>query len=537
MQVKGKQMKKGLGFPEKFKFSLAKEHYKNYYNEGGVLLIVVGIIYDPDTKRYQKKLYVDSILRLKAKKLMDSISSTQATISTTVYGIEDKELERVCFDFFNNFDRQPRMIEIDKTSIPREGLLTETYISRKQKFLSKEFYISEGQESIFNGYITPESFKKGVAGELINVGDDEFRLNLSWEGYRKPRGGGTVEEYKLVIEDVVEFSLSETKKFTIKKMNYKSLEYQLRVLPFLKKLFEKKKINIPNLIDVTFKELKINSIELEQLENTINLMDEIKEVFDEYHIRTDVKIEGNYSQIVDDIYLLRDVFINKRDENLEGFDNKFSRMVKMNIHDLSFITFYNKETNSFEYPFNDRLVNQSILISEEDSTGTKIREEEFPSIYIALTDFSNICNINYNAILKSFDKKNKIGEMGHGAIVSFILKRIGEYDNFNNLEILKLCTELCKMFGNNSDVSEKNRFIYKINYYQCVRRIRPLETSEIYELATLNIPQKKDEKKLAEFCINVIIGKFEEAEKMLGDISNIEEYPIFSLYKKLLESN
>ncbi|MDN5371889.1 MAG: hypothetical protein PWR19_935 [Carnobacterium sp.] len=535
VQVKGKQLYNTTGFPKQFKFPLKREHFENYYSEGGVLLIVVGIVYNPKTQIYQKKMYIDNILRLKAKKLLEGVPSSQASISTVVSEIEDSELETVCFDFFDNFDRQPRMVEVENISLPTKGMLTETYISKKKGLLNKEFYVSEGKEGVFSKYITPNKFRVGYNSLLVTVGENEYELSASYNGSKKKVNNQCIEEYKLVIEEQIELTLGGNYKFNISEMKFISVQHQLKILPFLKDLLEKKKLNIPGLHDIEINGLVIDENEIQQLENNIELMTDISHVFEEHNIELDTSIQGNYEQILETFSNLKEVFINKNYQCLNGLDDSFSHMIKVNVHNVSFLTFYNKENNTLEYPFNDKLANQSILISKKDDQGSTLREEPFPSIYITLTDFPNICNLNYAAILKSFDNIEQIGEIGHNAINLFLLERIREFDESNDREILRFSIELCQLCLGKVLCSTNDYTIYTINYFQCIRRIRKLRAKEAFELANLELSSDFASKELAEFCKYVLVDDMENAQQLVDNIDDIIDYPIYNLYSLLAE--
>ncbi|MFJ1627876.1 hypothetical protein [Marinilactibacillus psychrotolerans] len=536
VQIKGKQLYSSSGFPKKFKYNIDKNQYQNYYSEGGVLFIVVGIVFNPETKKYQKRLYIDSILRLKAKTLISSIPPFEESISTTVYEINDNELEKVCFDFFENFDKQPRMIEVGELSIPRNGMLTETYISKKQSFLNKEFYISTGEKSTYAGYATPIKFRKGYDKLLFNVGNQEFRMFVSFEGSKLKRGRGAVEEHKIIIEELIEMTIDGNQKFEINKMKYKSIEYQLRVLPFLKKIYEEKQLKINNKYQVDFSDLETDGEEVERINNTIGLFKKTKVLLEEFHI-TKLNDESDYKQIIRDFSILKEILLDREYSGLKDFDDTFSHMVKINLQTMSFLAFYDKDDNSFEYPFSDNLLDQKIVISDTADLGNISDEETFPSIYITLTNFSNISNIDYSTILRSFDTKEEIGEIGHQTIIFYLLERIKEFDLTHDDNILNFCIDLCKLILSKLDPSNNSYSTYVINFYQCIRRTRKLETSEVFELAKLDINKNIEQEKLACFCIHVITENFVEAQKLIDDIENIEEYPIYSLYNLLLSEN
>lgn len=104
VQVKGTQVECFSG--ESLSFSLDMAHYKNYYQEQGILLFVVELL-----ANYEAKIFYKPLLALELKNIIESKQKSKTMI---LHPLQDTSLYEVCLKFMEEKKSQPLML-VEKT--------------------------------------------------------------------------------------------------------------------------------------------------------------------------------------------------------------------------------------------------------------------------------------------------------------------------------------------------------------------------------------------------------------------------------------
>lgn len=524
VQVKGTFVKK---FTEgKRTFSLEIAHYKNFYSSNGVVLFVVEVNSEMETKIFFKQL-LPTELRLLIKKY-----ENQKSRSIELRPLKETNLYRVC-KFFLHESKKQAPILLEKNPFNRNDYSSFRFTSLTFNPMSNDAGNIWEHDFTIYGMINELSVPIGIARIASEI--DEFRETIHFNGTQIEavmKIERNLEQMSMEIDNSLVLELDKKANFNFTIKRFKSVSTQLKLLPLLKAILTGGSIDFVNQGANIIGGKPHDNKWIETTEELYQSFLKLQSAFSKLNINLETEFT-----IEDDNFI----------QNVNSFsaliiDNDFS---SVKIKEQNTVGFVFSELGGIQYTFfynptsNTPLTNGFSPELIESDTRIDINGETYPySPFYMLTKealaFSQ--NTDLKIIKESFDRLNNFAnEKLFNFTNEFCLMCVQAYELSLNVEFLKLANYIyskCEM-----EESSDSNIIIRINQLQINLRLNgSLKQEETAEL--IKIKSKSVDNEQVQFCTSVLLESKVEADwyfsKFKEEIQlNFKELPIFSLYEKL----
>ncbi|KJD37373.1 hypothetical protein QD46_25230 [Paenibacillus polymyxa] len=518
-------------------FSLDMGHYRNYLNSDGVLLLVVEVKSDGDSKIFYK-----SLLGMELNQLV-RIYGHQKTKSVELRPLEETNLYTVCYKFLREQKHQPRML-VEKQIFSPEAF--QEYRLSSTTFDTSNPKTSSIFEHDFNvyGVINETHFPYKVARIESMATSSLTRLSINGNLYNLT-AELSFEQNKttVVIEQVVTINIYETEqKFNFHFMGFRSLSIQLELIPLVIDLLSGHPVDFEDYgfvlkLDVQkisddLREMQIYHQNLLDMVVAYKLLGIPENTLFESSDNTDVYLQLLAITKTVNQNFLHGIVIEKPENTL---------LLNIKLGDKSIVVLYN--------PKGERLLingYSEAVLKIECVIHTGQEEEGFPhSIYSLLSEeaLGKSVNFDFDIIKRSFDSFDPfINIKTFDWTNQFCLKCVHAYDLSNNSQLLDLANYVYDKYPidfNTVDYSDHYDRIIFINRLQIHKRLNGT-LDEVMSEKLIEIKHEAiahSDKELL-FCINVLLEIKIEASIGFRQLKYetqefYKDLPIYKLYLEL----
>ncbi|WP_233184923.1 DUF4365 domain-containing protein [Paenibacillus sonchi] len=546
IQVKGKEVKEFSGNTRKFPLSL--KHYKNYYKQSGVLLLVVELkinsFGDCDSKIFYKQLLPQELSNLIQT---FEVKKKQGSKSIELRALEESNLRTVCIKFFNEQKQQPLTLVESKKSVEapyREYIVRSlTYDPVKEStnnMFEHDFFIY-GKDEVYNiliplnlGRITKIGYQKE---ETMNLGGKIYQFMVKTTVDEKT----IVREFEGVLTVIHKY---DTNKVTFNISNFMSLKSQIKTLGFTRTVLTNLKVPWDNQ-DLELETKSSLKEFIKQIDNRYKLMLEVQKVFKALNIPEDTLIEQIHTN--KDIYMqlehLVDFYLYNNNAKLNMPEEKNPKLFNYRIGNKLVVLYYRPSNDKkIINIFSDEAFMDNKLVTVQNNL---TKESYSHSLYIllGLESLVSAINLNLEKIKNSFDYFDPFLNKTTSSVTNiFYLNCIRAFDITKNKGFLEISEHiLSKYYSSLSyDPHSYDAAIVKVNELQIRKRKNLiLNDSDIEILLNYKLIFSFAEYTAFHFSINVLLENKREAEfayqKMDNELQEFHrEYPIYFLYDQLL---
>ncbi|HFJ9318695.1 TPA: DUF4365 domain-containing protein [Bacillus tropicus] len=524
VQVKGTQVQEFTAGNRTFPMGM--DHFQNYYNSQGVIIFVVEIKRNRESKVFYKQLVPTEIHGILQEY---GIKKGQGQRRIELRPISETDLASVCIKFMNETKKQPLML-IENKPFERED-----YTSYEMTSLTFDPSIGNIFEHDFTLY--------GVK-EKLTVPLDHFRIDalkseiietiiidgVSYELFIETTN--MEKEVILLIENSLELNYTiGTSKFDFKLKRLHSLAAQLKVLPLVLDLLTGRNVEFVQLgwtfdLSVTEKEREMSKT----YKRLYRTMLQLKEVFQQLDVDEttefgDETIERN--KFISQINIFNKMMLEDDRSNFKVEFPEEAKYIGFNIGGMKFILFYNPYSKPiFTNAFSQNISNKRISVICNDV--------ETPYTPYTLFDSQSLvcsCNVNIKVIKESF---NRIDPFVNDEVAyisnDFCLTCIHAFDLSQNEDFLELADYIYSKYQGDTLTPE----ILYINQTQIKKR-REGELSEADVHRLFSIKQEHAGDIGMNFCTSVLLESKVEAKLLFDKLSREEQerykaFPIYKLY-------
>lgn len=330
------------------------------------------------------------------------------------------------------------------------------------------------------------------------------------------------DEY-LIIENSIYISKNHK---TLKFKFSDKLEERIAALNIMKSLYSNNTINIKNVLKMSI-DIK-HLIPITELCDTLNYHIKIKKALQMIKAPLNLSF-NNFSE--DDLYKIH-LLVSSLVDNKSFKRNTVTTdpLAIMNIGNLCLLIQIEKKSNG------------EFIIKPADfiNTNIKVSYDNIPNIKYPISaciifkkhDWATIDNLPYDDIYKSIITPSYFKET-IGNINNTLLDIIAAFDESKKTELLNLAIKISQW------IKDNETYEYSlINYYQCIKRERPLTDTE--KSISLDMKYKcKDD--ICNFGISVLLDNADEANYIWSKLSSdnqetLKSFPIFTLYTNMIET-
>ncbi|QYK68287.1 DUF4365 domain-containing protein [Paenibacillus sp. S02] len=515
-------------------FSLDMGHYRNYLNSDGVLLLVVEVKSDGDSKIFYK-----SLLGMELNQLI-RIYGHQKTKSVELRPLEETNLYTVCYKFLREQKHQPRML-VEKQIFSPEAF--QEYRLSSMTFDTSNPKTSSIFEHDFNIYgVINETHFPYKVGRIESMGTSSLtRLNINGDLYSLT-SKLSFEQNKItvVIEEVITINIYEREqKYNLHFMGFRSLSTQLKVIPLVIDLLAGHPVEFEDYGFVLKLNVQKISGDLQEMQvYQQNLLD-MTVAFERLGVPENTFFGGSDIRDVYPQLLAITKTVNQNSLNgiiIEKPDN--TSLLNIKLGDKSIVVLYN--------PKDDRLLINGYseeVLKIDCVIHTNQEGEGFPhSVYTILSEeaLGKSINFDYDIIRRSFDKFDPFINMEtFNWTNQFCLKCIQAYDLGNNSQLLDLANYVYDKYSTEFDAGDCSDLVIFINRLQIHKRLNgTLDETMNEKLIELKYEAVSRSDKDLLFCINVLLEIKIEASIGFKQLKfETQEFykdlPIYKLYLEL----
>lgn len=528
VQVKGTQVQEFTAGNRTFPMGMG--HFQNYYNSQGVIIFVVEIKKNRESKVFYKQLLPAEIHGILQEY---GIKKGQGQRRIELRPISETDLASVCIKFMNETKKQPLML-IETKPYERED-----YTSYEMTSLT--FDPSMG--NIFEHDFTLYGVKEKLTVPLDHIRIDALRTEIvetiiidgkSYELFIEATN--MEKEVVLLIENSIELTyIMGSTKFNFKLKKLHSLAAQLKALPLVLDLLAGRNVRFVQL-GLTF-DLSVTKEEHEMSQNYKRLLQtmlQLKEVFLQLDVDENIEfgdetIESN--KFINQIDNFNKMMLEDDCRNFKVNLPEEAKYIGFDIGKMKFILFYNPYSKPiFTNAFSPNDSNKRIQVICNDVAT--------PYTPFTLFDSSSLacgCNVNIEVIKESFSQIDPFVNDEVAYISNdFCLTCIHAYDLSKNEDFLDLAEYIYSKYQGDTLTPE----ILYINQTQIKKR-REGELSETDIHRLFSIKQEHTGNIGMNFCTSVLLESKVEA-KLLFDKLNKEEqehYKLFPIFKLYIDMN
>lgn len=532
VQVKGK-MKTGMNSKKKaIKYSISVDNLTHYRKDGGVLYFVVYI----DGEKGKKIFYAPLLPYLLNQYIKMANGKKSISISLKELPEKDTDFENVVINFVNDRHRQMQMNNGKNWSLQEvTELLGANNVKMNCHFTCIGYDRNNPFEYLKNNelylYAQNEDGSLSFPVEHIQHIDSMFHdqdVDVSANGnkyYEKisienKRDGSTV----LHIGKCIYFAFTK-KNFKFHYTLKGTLSEQIKVIHFLMDVMDDNGLYLNELklsIDPTPKEIAVFKRTVE--EDKLKYFEMIKKLLEKLGIEKDLDLESLTEKQEEHLHMLINAILFKKCARFKEKET-IPPVVTLDIANLKIMMLFRPmEDGSYE-----------VKDFFRTSIDCKVdREGDFPTTQFCILtadDFVSVDNFDWKIVeeeFKSFDNEGHYGRM-----VLSALELIKAYDNdHTQIKCLERAIDFCTWLLER----DVDNIIYKINYFQCIRRVRNFNDMEFDQIE--KCLEEKDINEMSKASLNILMGNRNSAERIIkrlpqGEKTVFEEYPIYQLYKEL----
>lgn len=516
VQVKGTKVDKFSDETISFHFNIAD--LRNFLRDGGVLFFVVQII-----DVYNVKIYYNSLLPVDINELLKKTKTNQNSLSANlkVLNISDSnKLESICHSFLYNRELQYSTYNCSRDiksfskisfSVFTDGTSFNDYM------LNNEIYLYGNDDS--NDLLIPISKMEveTISHKMDNGIDiDSIKYFDSYE---------VINSKKNII---ISFGKNFTFSINSGELKYKTLgnlKERRNDAKFLNDVVEKNYFSIGG---TKISNIKLLKNESESIRNYLKYLNDVVDLMKFFHINGEINMDDfsdkDYSNIN---FLIEVVLYNRKikSKTKTGFTN----VEIANINILTFISFDKNEIISIEDYFSSIYKKYTAVYLIE---GTK--EGVICSFYVQLkaTDIIKSSNLDLKIVEESV-KSIALNNAYAGAVNFLILELIKAYDINNDFtNCLEITLRLCEWL----EEYDSSSYIYVINKYQIIKRLRKLSKGEKFKLREIGVASAENNPILC--GISILLDNKNDVEYYFDKLTKEEskafcEYPIYKLLNRI----
>ncbi|MBU3159508.1 hypothetical protein KPL37_07030 [Clostridium frigoris] len=514
VQVKGTAVKKFSGNTISFSFNVSD--LKNFLIDGGVLFFVVQIIDVCDVKIFYNSLLPVDLNELikKVKKNRNSITATLKVLNTS----KAKMLESICNSFLHNRELQYSTYKYSRDinnfnsvsfSVFPDGTPFNDYMLNNEIYLYG--YEDKNALPIPITKIEVETIYHKMEKEIFI---DSIKYFDSYEVINSKKN------------NIISFGKNFRFDIDRGELKYKTLgnlKERLYDATFLKNVVLKNYFTIGG---IKISNLKLSKDYSNTICNHLKYLNDVANLMNFFHISEELNMDdfsdGDYGNIN---YLIDIVLYNKK---IKSKMKPGLSIVKIgNINILTFILIDKDKIISIEDYFSSIYKQYTLCypIGED-------RKEIICSFYSQLksTDIIKSSNLDLKIVEESV--KSIVLNNDNAGVVNYqILELIKAYDLNNDFtNCLETSLKLCEWL----EEYDSNSYIYKINKYQIIKRLRKLNKEE--KLKLMEIKRASAENIQIQCGISILLENKSDFEYYFDNLSEGEgkvfcEYPIFKLIK------
>ncbi|MCE5158601.1 hypothetical protein KJC32_04690 [Staphylococcus epidermidis] len=498
---------------------------KAYQREGGVYYFVVYLIVE-NKKVVEKQVYGKQLHQLDLQLLLQK---KQKSVTIKMYEIEN---EKILYSNCLKYIKEKRL----------QNQVDQVKVKKKEKALS---YIATPENIVmdhrglplndFYGYIKIDSSELNVTipNEVLSL-EKVKRVNkkqITKEGKLLFEGMVGIETSK----DSISITIDDIFKIQTFESDNKST---YTMLPFNKLNIAEQSFNVINELSKGG-EFFLDEIQLviEPFEININ---EIKETINKLKIKL-----LEYSNLLSFNVSLKPTEFDKQMNEIKGLlellKYKNFKDFKMNNNGYykmkfcgKFILLF-KDNTSLYNVYSNEFMDRFEAITKEESV-------QMPIVYTLTRDMIvDVLNFDINVIKECVesDKISIQSDIKWEKLNNFALELIAAYDETQRIDLLELAEYI---LNNLLNYDNDKMFMNLINQAQIIKRRKNMVDekllSDLFELKDKLIDIDKE---IATLYINVVSGSKQEAKIRYetlnaADLEIFNAYPIFNLYKKLIES-
>lgn len=484
IQVKGKVSTR---FREKtISYPVQISDMRNYLRIGGTVYFVVYI----DSSGEKTQIYYVPMLPFELKKILDRYGTQRTRHIQMKMLPEDKgEMTDVFLCFARDMEKQKAAISCEPVtmeSLAKDGLLKEIsfgFTTVPRKYETPFEHLFDHDTYIYAKL--PYGIELPVEHiEKIDAAGTRFTAPVTVNGNLFYLDYGVIykkESIKLHFGKGTTLALERGKK----RQNFHfalrgTLSERIRDAEFIIEAVTARQFKVGN----TIYPLNILSEDLERFnlihrKEHLKWLKTVKKMLDVLRVKGDLDCSNLTKVDEQNILVLKSAILDNKTISLKDTGELFGIYTIANLKILVCTLKRDDEKNLFNvYGFNDAPV--SLRATGENG-------KEYPSsFYVILTKDSMLkcCNIDYDAMLTHI-MGIPFSEKYSGQLIQLLLQLLFAYDEsgFSRKDILDAAVRLSEWLKINDPYSEKE--ILMLNYYQTVKRLRALDTSEVQEILSL----------------------------------------------------
>ncbi|GIO42228.1 DUF4365 domain-containing protein [Paenibacillus apis] len=524
VQVKGTQVK--FFSDNKRTFSLQLAHFENYYKKEGVIIFVV------ELREERSKIFYKQLLPLELSHIINECEQKEKkSHRIELRSLKGTDMQRICQAFLKEQLHQPLvLIEDGETLLGEEH---QKYIFRSLTFNPSSMKFDELFEHDFFMYALEKNLHIPISMGRVSSITSSSEMDVNIDGFNQKFSVSTTfnsGSLTITFENVLKMVL-DGNDLKISNCQFHSLSSQLKVIPLLSSLIERKKITLP-IGDIQITDYSEKSIRfIDEMKEHILFIEDLKKAFLYFSINPDTIFSKNEEGMNLNVGLSFLVRASKHGD-ISDFKKRLSTMknsclINLLVGDQTIICFLNddKLKNFFS---KDQINIKAIL-------GYNTPDQCDYSIYVQLNDdsLSKGINLDFPAIKESFQTYDPfVNELASSTTTNFCLRCINAYDKSNRRELLLLAKYILSMHPS----IETDDFNY-INFLQINKRLNGSLTAE-EEDKLMSLKSAPSADILKQFGACILLESKIEAKRLYSKLDNetletIATMPIMKLYGEL----
>lgn len=531
VQIKGHKVEKiNSDRNEQIKFRVELSHAKKYFEDGGLIFLVVYM------NEQQEKVFYNSLLPLDLARLIKKYDHQQSfLIELKILPMEEKNLADIFLDFVQNRKKQlgtliPEFLYIDDIDKVKNEIeeLRFSFSSVEpiedipyRELTTRDFYVYAKPKGLGNP-IPVDKFTNGV----INI-QNKLEISVAERVYYDNANTSWVRgKPQIIFGESVKIILDENTKDRLGNMNIKiinkgTLNERLNDLYFLKALIDNNRFSINNQ-EIEYGSLKSDNIS--EICDVIDNLERIKERLKYYGVTADLNLD-NFTDI-DDFSL---GLIMEESPPVERYNIDLSEppLLKLKIANITILLKITEDKENKHYIVKDFFRNELKVRYAFEESSEYIDGSQF---LILNKEDLLVDNIDSQMIIRDIQNKYT-GDSEIPYINGFLLQVIKAYDKYGkiNIELEYLMESLSEWIY--EKIGEDYTYI---NLAQVKYRLNKMSDIDVDRLTNV-MNSNKDLEILA--GVSILLGDGDEAiniiNKMVPEQKEVfMSYPIYNLLKK-----
>lgn len=522
--------------------SLKIEHFVNYYREGGVIFFVVEVL----RKKNVTRIFYKQLLPLELKQIIDRTKKKGK--KSTSFSLRDLEMDNLYGVFYKFIDEQKLQGTMDIEEPIKKHYEVYQFRSLTVNPYRDTFQDMIGQEIIAYGVENQRLYplQHGVIGQvvvtkksIIKLDQNEYELNIELITTEKEDVRHAIIED--VLEIIIDNSDSGKNKLKYKLLKFYSLEKQLMIFSFLVDMMQAESIDF-SLAEVS---LKVNEKHINETKNRLEKVQSFIQFFKDFGLDSNTYIQDD-TNIEKDIEVLKQHYYGEIDEigTAQNFIN--FPFGEKNVLVFTFIDPKTKE-REFYNAFSEKMLQINAYWQVEQTTIYLS-----PFIILSTDTLASCINLDIYLIISTFENGMYDSAENFNHINEFCLRCINAYDRTKNKELIRLVEKLLENFDQKFiNISKDQKDVSDINFLQTKLRLyKELDREDNKLLMELKRTFISEKHHMGEFCTSVLLGSKREADLKIDEAredirkaneespsteqaTNIEDYPIYTLYEEL----